>query len=497
MKLSIFNGGLSKRLASHLIKVNEAVTYSNIDNEKGTLKSVFTNGDTGITLDEYAFYFDAFSSWISSVTERHYVEYQSQLYYTDVTEVPKRYDGTVEYLLGILLPSIKPTVAVGAVGLLTGTYTYVYTFYNSTLGYESQPSPVSLEVTVTSQKVELTAIGTTTDPQVDKVRIYRVGGAITKFSLVDTINEGTTIYSDNIADTEIEGSSLISADNKQAPSGLKYILEAYSMMFGVLDDKLYFTPIGKLYAWPATYFIDFDKTLIGIAECSLGILAFTTSKTYLITGTSPTSLSKRIFSSNQGCLSYWSIQGYQGNVVWVSSDGFCMIARSSVTVASRDKLGKIDLTITNSVLLDDVYYAQFSDNSIIAIDFRYDQGILKNLSLPTTRLLVGNDKLYGYESGKYYELFNGKNQLSFSYESPTLLDGSYILRKRYKEVLIRCTGDITVEVYISDIKVVEKKFTTLDTHEIKVPQDKQNGYSIKFKIFGIGEVFGLDYTPVG
>jgi len=108
------------------------------------------------------------------------------------------------YQLGIDKPSSAPSVAVGAAGNLTGDFKYLITYYKSgNFPYESNPSVESDVVSPSSQKVDLTNIPVSSDPQVDKKRIYRTkaNGAI--FYWLADIANATTSYEDNIADDSL------------------------------------------------------------------------------------------------------------------------------------------------------------------------------------------------------------------------------------------------------------------------------------------------------
>lgn len=86
---------------------------------------------------------------------------------------------------------------------------YEYTFYNSTTGFESAPSP-RLTVAVNAQSVygEWRTVTGTTSAQagVDKVRFYRVvneGGVLTRYRLAEVNNTGTPSYLDKLPVDEV------------------------------------------------------------------------------------------------------------------------------------------------------------------------------------------------------------------------------------------------------------------------------------------------------
>jgi len=122
-----------------------------------------------------------------------------------------KYNGTTVYNMGIQAPSSTATVALAGLGagnLANGVYYYKITFYNSTLGHESNPSASSASVTVadktTNGQVALSAIPVSSDTQVNARRIYRttVGGGV--WLLLATISNNTaTTYTDNLADASL------------------------------------------------------------------------------------------------------------------------------------------------------------------------------------------------------------------------------------------------------------------------------------------------------
>lgn len=494
-KLQTFNGGLATRVAEHLIGINSAIVYTNIDSETGELKPVKTEASTGETLQEYATYFEAESKWVDSAVSSDYLEYQSALFKTSISAIPTRQYSIYTDNLGIAQPSSAPSVATGAAGVLTGTYQYVYTYYSSRTGAESAPSALSAEVIASSQQIELTSIVPAVDPQADKIKIYRVGGLLTILSLVATIDSALTVYTDNIADTSIPGDDLVTEGFGQALLGAKDIKEGYGILFYTLGDKLYFSEPGTWYNWPASNFIDFDKDITGYGFTARGILVFTLGKTYLITGDNKYTFTKSLLSGSQGCKQYRSVVQHNNGLFWISQDGFCFSAGGLPEVVSRNPLGKLNVQVTNAVLHDDVYYVQQVDNSIIAVDMRY--GVMfKTFTLNTTRLLVALDSIYGYFGTQYKKLFTGNSYHTFYYTSPKLLDGAYTERKSYKSIYIRYSGNITIAVIINNRIVNTVILTGEDTYEIDIDQKYKNGYFIQFTINGTGTVKEIDYIAI-
>ena len=86
-------------------------------------------------------------------------------------------------------------------GKLTGRFKYVVTYMRSgNFQVESNPSPESNSITVQNSKIKLTNIPVSSDPKVDKKRIYRTTENGEIFFWVDDIDNEDTEYIDNITE---------------------------------------------------------------------------------------------------------------------------------------------------------------------------------------------------------------------------------------------------------------------------------------------------------
>lgn len=86
------------------------------------------------------------------------------------------YDGTTTRQIGITAPTNAPTVsATGTGGDLkeNGSYYFAYTYYNSTTGAESTPSPLSAAFTATSTGKAAVTVTAGDSATADTIRIYR------------------------------------------------------------------------------------------------------------------------------------------------------------------------------------------------------------------------------------------------------------------------------------------------------------------------------------
>lgn len=495
MLLNDFSGGLNTRVAPSLLTPNQAQIYNNIDHSSGSIKPV-----KGYTLDtngvaKYFTWYNYTSEYVSSATETSFIEFKDTMYYTQFNNYPVSYDGTNTYRLGIVSPVNAVSPAKNVAGNLTGTYTYVYTYYNSTTGIESQPCPISAEVSPSSESVLVQLFEASTDPQVDTIRVYRNGGALTNYTLVGTKANDTSNYTDDIADIDLAGNHILDSwEYKEAPMYLKYLHESYAMLFGSVKDKLWYSNIGQPAYWPATNFIDFPDDITGIASIQGGLIVFTMYKAYLITGTSPETFSKQLLDGEQGCISHYSIKYTDNNLLWLSNDGICATTGGMINVISLPILGIMNLQgFNNCEVYERGYYMSYADG-ILVFDFKYNT-MVKFIDTKVDWLHRHNDTMYGNIGGDTYSLFTGSD-LVYKYRSPVLTDGSYSVRKDYKDFYIKYNGPITLRVYIDGDLKNEKELTGDSCYNLKALASS-SGYGLEIEIEGTGEVSEIEYKALG
>jgi hypothetical protein len=352
---------------------------------------------------------------------------------------------------------------------------------------------VSEEIEALSGHITVTLPEDSLDPQVTHKRLYRVGGNVTQFTLVTELGPTVTSYTDELGDIELDGRQLISDNYYAAPAGLQYLVEAYAMLFGAIGTSLRFTPIGIPNAWPPEYEIQFESDITGLGPVANGILVFTRTKTYIVTGTGPLSLAQQLLRGDQGCIAFESVQEAAiGTLIWASEDGLCTSSGNNVTSLTKGSLGEINLEPVSSAVVDEVYYCHNSDGTTLAWDYRFQQ-IAKWLSLDVDSLSVANGELYGHKDGYLHLLYKDANNLAMRYKSPRFVEGAFSLHKTYKKVYIRSEGDIIINILIDEVQVASFTLTTTDTHQLQVPQQLQRGYSIQFEVEGTGTVHEIEY----
>lgn len=423
----------------------------------------------------------------------------------DTCEVYRKYKGTWR-LVGTLVDSA--TVLVDDVFDISanaeldfddftsfdGTYQYVHTFYNANDGTESAPSAPSNELELSSGAISLTNIQISFDPQVTHLRIYRVGGNLTQFTLVAELTNTIQTYVDTLKDSEVPGDLLESDNYYEAPANLRYLSESYAMLFGAVGSTLRFTPVGKPNAWPPEYSIEFDTDITGLGPVANGMLVFTRYATHLVTGTGPFSLVQQLLRGDQGCRTNSSIQQVvEGMLCWLSEDGICVSSGNNVQLITKEPLGRLQLNVISSAVVDERYYCQTIEGDTLVWDFRFSP-CFYYLDLGVDTLAVANSQLYGWSLGTLHELFQGANNLNFLYKSPKYSEGQLTVPKTYKKFYFSHDGDIIINILINDSVVTTKALSGKDTTEVMVPQDKQRGYYVQFEVQGTGELLEIEYT---
>lgn len=390
--------------------------------------------------------------------------------------------------------SANETLDQSRIGVLQGTYQYATTYYNSRTGTESALSVSSEELIVNKGgTITLTGLPVSDDPQVDKKRVYRIGGNITTFTRVIELPILTASLLDNIADVNAEGSLASTIGDGQAPEGLDFLVDYRAMLFGGIDNKLMFTPIGVPTNWPALNYLQYESAITGIAATANGILVMTKYRTHLVTGSSPETLATQLLSGDQGCIAFSSIANIGTSALWASTDGLCTSEGANVTVITRAKLGKLALTPVTAVVHDEIYYLSNANGMIVAFNFGVGK-VFEKFDFDTSVLVVANDILYGWNSGFLYSLFTADTTAELQYLSPRFVEGRVTELKTYKKVYIYAKGDIIIDIIIDDNIVATKAFSSENGHTVQVPQDKQRGFFIQFAIRGTGEVYELEYV---
>ena len=495
MQIAQFNGGLNTVINPSLIQFSEAREFNNIDISSGVLKSSAEDTKLLDAVTSNLYWFNNLWLHTSSATNRSYVEYVGNIYYSSGAGIPqKSFDGLDWYNLGILKPFTMPTLGTLITGALNGTYQFCYTYYNSVDGSESMPSLYTADVVLATQGITLGVVASL-DAQVDKIRIYRIGGNLTAMSLDIEVANVTGNYNLIADDASILGNVLESYTYGQAPTNLMHLTEANAMLFGALGNELHFTEIAKVDAWNPFNTISFDADITGIGSMQNGLLVFTRYKTYIVTGNSPETLSRYLLNGSQGCICHRTIGYIDNNLIWLSTDGICTSNGGDIVVESKGKLGKLKVVGPVVAMVHDSVYYLAHATGIIALDTFHKAIITYDTVLDS--FAIKEDELYYSHNNELYKAFSSVVASSLTYHSPDFSEGSLSNLKTYKSVYIqKDTGSFEVTIYIDSVEVAKRTISKL-VEEIKIPQEYRQGYYISFKIHGQGIIREIEYKVEG
>ena len=146
--------------------------------------------------------------------------------------------------LGGDAPTTAITLSSSGTGL-TGTFGYVYTWYDSTTGWESSPSPAA-ERTITNDQMDLSGIpingATVSREGIDKKRIYRtIYTGEPPYKFLAEIDIATTTYTDTTVDDDL-GEIAPEAGDHDPPPNPAYLVASHESRLWIASGKqLYYS----------------------------------------------------------------------------------------------------------------------------------------------------------------------------------------------------------------------------------------------------------------
>lgn len=393
------------------------------------------------------------------------------------------------------------TLSAFGTGDAIPTRQYVYTYYVSVDGTESAPCPISDEIDVLSGSVTLSGFATSSDTRVDLYRIYRLGGDLVAYSLVEEVATGTTTYVDTKTDVEIAGNdSLTTEGTIKPPEDLNYLTLSNSVLFGAKDATLWFSESGLVDRWNAFNYINLPENITGLGVTQNGLLIFSRNTTYILTGSDVSTYSLQLLHGSQGCVSHNTIGYVKNQIFWYGLDGICTSNGSDIEVITEQALGKLDLNPITAEVYEGQYYL-FHGTGTLITDLRYG-----SMSFRTMDLIVNGayynpdfDKLYFINPSDFgmYEFATDTNvTIPYSYKTGYLSDNGLTNIKIYKDLYIFVNGTTTMKVYLDGILV--NTYSLINgTNEIKTPAASMRGYYLELEFTGTGEILEVEFKTMG
>lgn len=300
--------------------------YRHVDND-GTDDKLQGSTDASSWSDVVTF---TSSTWIAVSHVSCQAEAAANFYtYVACGSVTKKILATTASPIGCTQPAAGPGVATQGVGL-TGVYKYVYTYYDSAVGDESEESAEST-ITLTNQGCRVTINTGGGGSNADQVKIYRTIAGGGSLYLVATQAKGTATYDDTTADADL-GAYLDSDAVGAPPTGAtilgNYLGRCWYLGFpaggSVRTNKLYGSRLLKPGTVPANYYVlvgNKEIPLTGFAPAFGTAFVFNRDTIYYLEGSSFDNFDPKETGSSVGTEATQSISASSKGVFFVSRDG--------------------------------------------------------------------------------------------------------------------------------------------------------------------------------
>lgn len=377
-------------------------------------------------------------------------------------------------------------------------YVYAYTYYDSTSGFESAPQ-FSDSFLKKTQAISIENLEYTSQPNVDYIRIYRIGGYSSSYRLIaevdNVVGTGATTYTDSLSEEYTP--SLLDTQNLAIIEDLIGLIEHKGSLFAYKNNQVYFSRPGKPNMWSNFNSIRVGGTISGIASTPLGVLVFTdNSQTYLLGGTDKYNFTLSTLTKTIGCVSNRSIANYKNTAIWLDYEGLMISVGSSVSNISKEKVDLTDIgNIIDSIVYDSVYYLIGTNYSLL-VDFRYNTPSFQKV-LDIEHIHYHKGKIYTQIDGVLYEDSFAKagGYMTMSYKAPMFIGNSYDILTEFEKINLTYKGDFTFKVYVDEVEVLSDVIssTAVTVEEIKIPTEQNEGLGIEFELIGTGEIRSFRY----
>lgn len=276
--------------------------------------------------------------------------------------------------LGIPAPA-TPVLVLQDVGTATGdnvTHFYVYTYVND-WGWESAPSPVSLEHTRPADATA-TLSGFAAPPagnyQINRIRIYRTqagSSGATEFFLLREVALGTSSTQDT---NPTLGETVPTKTWLPAPDDLSHLTVGWNgMMFGISAGAVRPSEPYIPYAYPLQYEImPPDAKAVALGVFGQNLLVLTTGRPLLVSGSSPESMDQIPLEIPQACVATRSVGAMGSGVAWASNDGLCWYGAGGARLLTAGLMTRDDWLALNppsmiGCMYEGLYLCSYDDGS--------------------------------------------------------------------------------------------------------------------------------------
>lgn len=264
----------------------------------------------------------------------------------------KRSNGVVVSDAGISAPASAPTIAqvVGGGSMEAGTRKCVYTYRNSTTGAESNPSDPSNEITLSANdRVDVSAMVNSTDPQVDKKVVYfslpNQSSEYYEASIIDNFD----LTVSNVDQTITQLGDRASFRNGTPPS-LSHLMEIFQERMFLSDGtSVKFSETGKVESYFLTSSIDVfpddGHSVVALHAFGSRLIVGKSNAVHYITGTGLSTFKVSTLAERDGCASGSSMQSGGGFLFWFTGSKVVIsqgVSPKDISEPIRDLIERIN-----------------------------------------------------------------------------------------------------------------------------------------------------------
>lgn len=278
----------------------------------------------------------------------------------------KKYDGSTVTNWGITAPSTAVTVTTttGVLSPIIG-YQYQIAWENSGSTHISSPSPASLGTGAQSLKNFILTGNTTTDAQVDKVRVFRTidGGSIyfehpsSPVAYATWVASGLTDSATDPSPTSAAATSLTTAVAPLPNQNNRPIASQGSVWFAnriwtFVNDTIYYSDFEELVrgveeeSFSSTNSRFVGREITGFAVAGTFLLIFCADIIFRIYGDSLATFRFDTLASGKGCLNRAAMIAFRGMVAWLDASS-CVFVTDGQTISEVDISDPIRTDILN------------------------------------------------------------------------------------------------------------------------------------------------------
>jgi len=373
--------------------------------------------------------------------------------------------------------------------------TYVYT-YVTPLGEEGPPSPPTSKITVNDlQTVILTfpAITTEITPNDGNGtaysapynianglrRIYRTatGTTSTEFLHVGDCSVNNLTFEDNLLDVALT-EPLPSLNWFPPPLDMKSVTSTPNgFIVGYSGNSLCVSEAMFPHAFNPFNQLGFTGNVTGIASSGDSLVVFTDEAPYLVTGSTPGTLTAIRIDHQQTCANKASIVNMGGYVLFSSPDGLCSVTANDMAIETqnyltRDQWQAYSPSTMRGYLYEGVYIG-FSDTKQFMFDRRQDPAVLTDISGFTVSSGFNDlveDKLYVLDNTGHISTWETGSNQTYIWKSKLAREATAVCPAALR---LYATGDVIFKLYADGTLV----FTTTVTNSsvVRLP----GGYRAK------------------